>query len=210
MAELSVVQRYRSALRRLLPPGKAFDFVDGSTAKKFFDAQAEEFARVEERGAKFLDELDPRTSFEMLDSWERLLGIPDECTPTDYEPSLSQRRARILQKLTTGGGQSKAFYRLIASQLGYSLDAIDAVNFTDFRAGLARAGDAISNSVNSAGVVTGWPYTFKIVAPAAFVRRFTAGQSLAGERLVLPENETLECVIRKFAPAHATVLFSFE
>lgn len=208
MANLGIISRYKFLIRKLLPPGKAFEFPTGSQIEKTFDALAIEPARIEERGQNFLDELDPRQTFEMLDSWERLLGIPDECTP-EGEASISQRRARVLQKLTTGGGQSKAFYRLIAQQLGYDIEALDVINFRDFRVGQARVGEPLSNSESSLGAVTGWPFTYQIKAPAAFVRRFTVGQSTVGERLVLPENETLECVIRKFAPAHVTVLFSF-
>lgn len=208
MASLSVVQRYRSLIRKLLPPGKAFEFVQDSESDKFFNAMAEEPARIEERGQKFLDELDPRFTFEMLDAWERLLGLPDECTP-DSDLSIAQRRARVLQKLTTGGGQSKAFYKLIAEQLGYDVTTLDVVNFKEFRVGSAVVGDALHNATDADGEPTGWPFTFQVIAPAVFVRRFQVGQSTVGERLVNPENETLECVIRKFAPAHVTVLFSF-
>lgn len=209
MADVGVVLKYARAIRKLLPPGKAFDFPAEDEASKTLDALAEEAARIEERGQDLLNELDPRNTFEMLDSWERLLGIPDECTPEGDDPTIGQRRQRILQKLTTGGGQSKAFYKLIAAQLGYDITALDVVNFTDFRTGLSTVGQPLSNSTDGDDEVTGWPYTFQIKAPATFVRRFTVGQSTVGERLVNPENETLECVIRKFAPAHVTVLFSF-
>lgn len=209
MATSSLAMKYRSAIRKLFPPGKAFDFIDGSTGDKFYSAMAEEVLRVELRGQTLLNELDPRVTFEMLDSWERLLGIPDECTPEDQEFSIAQRRARVLQKLTTGGGQTKAFYKLIAAQLGYDVEALDVVNFRDFRAGISRAGEVLSNASNGEGEATSWPFTYQIKAPAMFVRRFTASQSTAGERLVVSENQTLECVIRKFAPAHVTVLFSY-
>lgn len=209
MAESSLAAKYKAIVRKLFPPGKAFDFVKGSTGEIYTNTLVQEFARTEERGQQLLTELDPRFTFEMLDSWERLLGIPDECTPEDVEPTIALRRARILQKLTTGGGQSKAFYRLIAAQLGYDVEALDVVNFRDFRVGVSRVGEPLSNSQEGGGENTGWPFTFQIRAPANFVRRFTVGQSTVGERLVVSENQTLECVIRKFAPAHVTVLFSY-
>lgn len=177
----------------------------------FLDALAEEPARIEERGADFIDEMDPRTTFEMIDNWERMLGIPDECTPTDVELTLYDRRVRVLQKLTTGGGQSRAFFQLIAQQLGYDASILDVINFRDFRTGVSRVGEPLANSTDAGGETNeaGWAYTFQLKAPAALTRRFTVGQSTVGERLVLPENTTLECVVRKFAPAHVTVLFSF-
>lgn len=205
---INLVPRYAALIRKLFPKGWAWNF--GPDLKLLIDSLAYEPARVEARTYDFLDELDPLTSFEMLDDWERLLFIPDECTPPG-EVSLFERRVRVLQKLTTGGGQSKDFFKLIASQLGYDADIIDVKNYQDFRAGKGRAGDAISNSTEPGGGTssTGWAYTFQIKAPAALVRYFRAGQGVAGDRLVIFQNDTLECVIRKFAPAHVTVLFNF-
>lgn len=200
--------KYSALIRKLFPQGWAWNL--GATFKELLDALAYEPARIEARGVDFIDELDPNTTFEMLENWERLLFIPDECTPPG-EVSLYQRRVRVLQKLTTGGGQSIAFFKLIAAQLGYDADIIDVKNYSDFRAGKSRAGDALNNSTLPGGgpSATGWAYTFQIKAPAALVRYFRAGQGAAGDRLVIFQNDTLECVIRKFAPAHVTVLFNF-
>lgn len=200
--------RYVALIKKLFPMGWAWNF--GPTFKKLIEALAYEPARIEARAQDFIEELDPLTTFEMLDNWERLLGIPDECTPAG-EVSLFQRRVRVLQKLTTGGGQSRAFFKLIAAQLGYDADIIDVKNYQDFRAGKGRAGDALTNSTTAGGGIgeSGWAYTFQIKAPAALVRYFRAGQGAAGDRLVIFQNDTLECVIRKFAPAHVTVLFNF-
>lgn len=200
------VEKYKALVRELFPTGWAWKVWKGSVFAQLLDALAEEPARIEERGFDFLQEMDPRTTFEMLDNWERLLGLPDECTP-DGDPSLFERRVRILQKLTTGGGQSIAFFKLIAEQLGYDADIIDVQNFQDFRVGTARVGDRLTNGTNAND--GGWAYTFLVSAPAELTRRFRVGQSTVGDRLVTIENETLECVIRKFAPAHVTVLFAF-
>lgn len=200
MASASIRARYEVLIKRLFPTGWAWNF--GPIFRQLISALAYEPTRLEERALDFLNEVDPYTTFEMLDNWERMLGIPDECTP-DGDPSLYERRVRIIQKLTTGGGQSIPFFELIAQQLGYDVDIIDVENFQDFRAGYGRAGDPLSN--NSGG----WAYAFQVKAPADLVRYFRAGQSTAGERLVLFSNDTLECVIRKFAPAHVTVLFNY-
>ena len=171
-----------------------------------------EAARIEERAQQFLVELDPNQTFEMLDNWERLLKIPDECTPDNYAPSIYERRLRIIQKLTTGGGQSPAFFKLIAQQLGYNVGVLDVVDFRDFRVGQGRAGDRISNSTLPGGGIgaAGWAYTYAIQAPEDdFTRKFLAGQGRAGDRLRVTENTTLECTIKKFAPAHVSVLFFY-
>lgn len=212
MASTSIkIEKYKSLIRKLFPTGWAWRFNFGSDFEALVEGLAQEPCRIEERGFAFLDEMDPNTTFELLEDWERLLGIPDECTPEDRELGISERRLRVLQKLTTGGGQSQAFYILIAQQLGYDIGVIDVEDFKDFRVGEARVGDALNNSTLPGGGVgaAGWAFTFQITAPAALVRYFRVGQSTVGERLVLFENDELECVIEKFKPAHTTVLFSF-
>lgn len=206
MATTSIKNKYIGLIKDLFPQGWAWNIRDLSLIDKLLGAISTEFCRVEERAIKFSDELDPKTTFEMIDNWERLLGIPDECTPADADPSLFERRVRICQKLVTGGGQSPAFFKEIASQLGYDADIIDVQNFKDFRVGEARVGDRLSNGSTPG---TGWGYTFAIVAPAELTRAFRVGQSTVGERLQIAENDTLECVIQKFKPAHVNVLFSF-
>ena len=213
MANPSIVAKYKEVIRGLFPRGKAWNYILDDEFGGLVDGLAVEAARIEERGVDFLNEMDPNQTFEMIDDWERLLKIPDECTPTEGDPpTLYEQRVRILQKLSTGGGQSRAFFKLIASQLGYDTDILDVVNFKDFRAGEGRAGDRISNSTTPGGGTSssGWAYTFAVKAPASLSRKFLAGQGRAGDRLTLTNNSTLECVIRKFAPAHVTVLFFYE
>ncbi len=210
MANASLIAKYKEIIRSLFPRGKAWNNILDYDFGGLVEGLATEAARIEERGFDFLKEMDPNQTFELLDVWERMLGIPDECTPTEGDPpTLYERRVRILQKLTTGGGQSKAFFKLIAQQLGYDTDVLDVINFQDFRAGYGRAGERISNS-STGPTPTGWAYTFAVQAPASLSRKFLAGQGRAGDRLTLTENSTLECVIRKFAPAHVTVLFFYE
>lgn len=213
MADISLIKiKYKAFLRKLFPQGWAWEQERDSVFGLLLDALSSEPARIECRGYDFIREMHPLQTFEMLDNWERLLNIPDECTPDSYDPTLFERRVRVLQKLTTGGGQTIAFYKLIASQLGYNISVLDVVNFRAFQAGISSAGDAITNSVDSNGDPNdaGWAYAFRILAPAEFVRYFQAGQGVAGDPLVYASNETLECVIRKFSPAHVTPLFAFE
>jgi uncharacterized protein YmfQ (DUF2313 family) len=212
MGNATVKQNYVDFLQKHFPRGFAWFQSRPSIIDALVNSIAEEPCRIEERGHKFLDEMDPNTTFEMLENWERLLNIPDECSPPG-DPSIFERRVRVLQKLTTGGGQNDGFYRLIAQQLGYDIDVLDVENFRDFRVGISRVGEALTNSTLPNGTTgpAGWAFAFRIKAPIEdFVRYFRVGQSTVGERLVLVENTTLECVIEKYKPAHTTVLFSYE
>ena len=208
MATTSLANRYVRLLKRLLPQGWAWRRIKetDSTGHYLISGTSQELCRVEEQGLKIFKESFCDTTFDLLEDWERLLGIPDDCTPEDTNPSVGERRARACQKLTTKGGQSLAFYELIAQQLGYDIDAIDVSEFKSFRAGLSVAGDRISNSDSSN---PGWGYTWAIVLPATTVRPFRAGQGSAGDRLKIFSNEELECVINKLKPAHTIVQFIF-
>lgn len=202
------VKKYANLLKSLLPTGWAWRRIKekGSDGDKLILALAPELCRVEDEGNRLFKEVMCDSTFDLLEDWERLLGIPDECTPDDYAPSLFERRTRVCQKLATKGGQSLAFYQLIAQQLGYDVDVIDVQDFKAFRAGEARAGDRLTNDSTAS---PSWGYTWAIVLPATTVRPFRAGQGSAGDRLRIFSNEELECIINKFKPAHTIVQFIF-
>jgi uncharacterized protein YmfQ (DUF2313 family) len=208
------IDKYTSLLINLLPQGRLWRPREQPTFLKFLKAVATEFCRVEERVTDALKEADPRESFEILDDWERLLGIPDECTETDR--SLSERRQQIVQKLTNVGGLSAEFYEFICAQLGFQVTVENRVNFL---AGRGRAGDALWNYFNRhfvagspAGMALteiGWRFYFNVEMPVTAVEVFEAGD-VAGTPLREFTNPLIECTIRKLKPAHAGVTFTFK
>lgn len=171
-----------------------------SNIYKLTSSLALEYCRVEDRAADLLNEADPQTTLEMLTDWERLMGLPDECSP-DEELSIQERRNRVIQVLTTRGGQNEAFYKQLASNFGYDIDVLEVKDQPPFRAGQGRAGDRLTNG--------SWRYAFIVSAPADSVVKFRAGQSQAGDPLLKVQNDTLECLMEKHKPAHAIVIFSF-
>lgn len=202
MASPSVVKRYARLLKDLLPTGWVWESKNrkGSNLSRLLSAMAEEYARIDERTMDLIKESNPATTFELLPDWERVFGLPDECAPEETL-TLQQRRQRILQLLTTRGGQNKSFYQTLASQFGFDVDVIEVSDQPPFRAGQGRAGDRLTNGI--------WRYAFIVQAPADSIVRFRAGISTAGERLLLVQNSTLQCLIEKYKPAHAVAIFTF-
>lgn len=202
MASPSVKNRYASLLKKLLPDGWAWAAknIKSSNLAKLLTSMAEEYSRIEDRAVALLKESNPATTFELLPDWERVFGLPDQCAP-DEVLTLQQRRQRILQLLTTRGGQNKSFYKTLAAQFGYDVGVIEVSDQPPFRAGQGRAGDKLTNG--------GWRYAFVIEAPADSIIQFRAGRSTAGERLLLVQNSTLQCLIEKYKPAHAVAIFTF-
>ena len=201
MANTTLRAKYLKLIRGLFPRGYAWDRVQESTSNlsKLMNAYAEESCRLDERAIQLIREVDPSTTSELLTDWERLLGLPDECDTTEGQ-TLQERRERVLQVLTTRGGQNETFYKELAANFGFSVDVISAEDQPPFLAG-SRAGDRLTNG--------NWRYAFVINAPAEFLVRFRAGQSTAGDPLVKVGNDTLQCLMEKYKPAHTIVLFSF-
>lgn len=202
MATITLKDRYARLIRKLFPSGWAWTRVNDpdSTLHKLLNAMSIEFCRVDERGRQLINEVDPTTTNELLEDWERLLGLPDECDSTS-EQSLQERRRRVIQVLTTRGGQNEQFYKDLAANFGFDVDVISAEDQPPFQAGKSKAGDRLTNGL--------WRYAFIIKAPAEFLTYFRAGQSAAGDRLVTVGNNTLKCLMEKYKPAHTIVLFNF-
>lgn len=188
---------YLEQLKTLLPPGQAFPREAGTTLHNLLDGMSIELARVDGRGEALPAEAIPLSTNEMLSDWERVAGLPDKCSGV-LEETLQGRRSALLSKLASAGGQSPAYFIELAGSLGY---AVTIEQFRPFRAGLSRAGDALTNGA--------WVFTWRIRAPEVSVTSFRAGLSAAGERLRTWGNDTLECKINQLKPAHTIALFAY-
>lgn len=211
------LERYKEALSKLLPLGRAWERIR-ENALGFLDAFAPEFCRVEERATDLLKEFDPGTSTELLDDWEQLLGLPDDCTPATID--LNERRAQARQKLAAVGGISATFYEELADSLGFEAFVSD---IRPFRVGISRVGDGLFNPfdpdvdvfrvgrerVGNRLVTHGWVFCFEVNVEATVVEPFRVGENRVGDRLVRFGNEILECTIAKKKPAHTCAFFTF-
>ena len=109
---------YLSQLRGLLPSGVAWRAADGLSITNLLQAMADELARVDGRAAQLHEEADPTTTNEILPDWERIAGLPDNCSET-LADTVQQRRSALVSKLTQQGGQSPQYFIDIAAALGY-------------------------------------------------------------------------------------------
>src|SRR3546814_20435762 len=88
---------------------------------------------LDERALQLIDEALPSTTHEVLPDWERIAGLPDECTgPSE---TIEGRRLRLIQQLAEHGGQSRAFFLSAAASLGYP-----GCTITEFRPDRKRVG----------------------------------------------------------------------
>lgn len=186
-----------SALQSLLPQGPAWPRETGTIQGEVLGAVADRAAAQHARIRTLAEaEAFPAAALEMLADWERAYGLPDGCGGEG--DSLAQRRGALLARIAERGGQSRAYFIAVAAALGYDV-TIEEIR--PFRAGISRAGDPAYGA--------DWIFTWRMMAPETTVTEFRAGISTAGEPLRAWGNERLECVIRRIAPAHTTVLFSY-
>lgn len=183
-------------LLSLLPSGLAWPKEQGTELYTTVEAFAQELERIDARSWELISESDPRTTFDMIADWERVLGLPDECA--GQAQTLQGRRNEILSKLTSSGSINRQFYIDLAQSLGFE---ITITEFRPFRAGLSVAGDALTNG--------DWIYAWRVNAPDNTITYFRSGMSAAGEPLAVWGNDILECVIKNKAPAGTIVLFGY-
>lgn len=196
MAINSSADDYKRQLIKLSPQGRAWPIEDTSNWVKLLDAVAQELARIDAHASLLVNEAFPDTTLQLLENWERIAGIPDECS--QLGDTIQVRRNNLKSKLTARGGQSRSYFVDVAAQLGFD---VTITEFRPFQAGISSAGDAVYSIE--------WRYVWRINAPEQTVTYFRAGQSAAGEPLASWGNDRLECVINKLKPAHTNVLFGY-
>lgn len=187
---------YTRQLQQLLPHGPAWTRDPDAVLTRLLAALAAEFARLDARAHLLLDEVHLPTTWELLSDWERVMGLPDACTPVTG--SIAERRAALIQKLATAGGQTPAFYVALAGNLGFEIEIIEQDPDVDAYAPFLDISGGRWRLVWRVNVLTETDYS-----------AFRVGVSRVGERLVEGGALDLECVIRRAAPAHTQVIFSY-
>ncbi len=176
----TLIESYTELLLRLMPRGRAWAQGGDSRLRQLLSGLAAELAHVDERAQELLAESYPGTTFELLVDWERVTGLPDPCVGELRE--LAQRRAAVLARLGTLAEQRPDFYVWVASTLGFQ------VSVREYHT--AYCGTAVCSDPIGAG----YAYAWEIVVDGTYE----------------PPSERLECALRRLAPAHTVLLFSYE
>lgn len=208
------IARYRDLIEGLLPKGRLWRPREQPTFKSFLESIAVEPCRVEDRIKVLLFEADPRQTDELLEEWERLLGLPDECSHTGQTED--ERRTQLFQKYTDIGGLSKIYYEGIAADLGFP--TVTVRNFVNAVVGRATVGQALNNyfvNILTVGMtigqplqLVGWRYYWNVDMPASSVETLEVGETV-GNPLREFTNPLIECTMQKRKPGHSAIFFTF-
>lgn len=206
---------YAVALGNLLPVGRAWATGDEqSTLYKALRGLAQIWGYVDSRAADFLErESDPRATLEMLPDWERNWGLPDPCVA---EPlTIEDRRKVLVLWMTLLGGQSRQFFIDVAARLGYT---ITITEYSPFMVGISMVGDT-SGMFNPddptqyrwwiGGPDMRYYWTVHIGELRLTWFRVTVGQTGIDPHLRIGIATDLECIIRRWKPAHTEVIFDY-
>jgi len=194
---------YAAQMRQLLPPGAAFDFPEDGVFASLLLAFGDELARVDARASALYREADPRAALELLPDWERVLGLPDDCTG---EPDGAlERQVAVHQKITGVGGQDRGSFEEIAARLGYEIEIEEHRPL--------RAGALVNDRSKGEAWAFAWTARIQPTDDVFIEREFIAHLKVGdpcNRRIRGFGALDIECVIRRAAPAHTYVLFAYE
>ena len=185
---------YLNQLREWLPKGPAWFAGEDNLLERQLSAWAQELARVDAEIDRLLNEADPRTTIELLADYERMAGLPDGCVSA--ADGLSARRSALLTRLTSIGGQSIAYYMLVAAQAGFTITVSEYHVKT------------CMDTCMYPNYGFDWNFAFSVNAPAQTVRTKTCMDDCMTP-LAIWGNALLECLISRLKPAHTTAIFSY-
>jgi uncharacterized protein YmfQ (DUF2313 family) len=127
MSAIHDSEAYQDQLLRLLPPGLAWNRDPASNTGLLALGLADEFARIDGRFADLEAEAIPATADETIPDWFAAFGLPDPAIPAPE--GLPAQQTAIVDRLTSRGLQTGAFYIALAAVYGYRATITNHVPF---------------------------------------------------------------------------------
>lgn len=191
-------EQYLSQLHALLPQGPAWDMERVPELGVVLAGIAQEMARIDARAVALNAEMDPTLVTELVPDWEAVMDLPDACL--GLAPSFSDRQKAVQQRLIAVGSQRAAYFIAIAKSQGYpnaTITQYRAPRFGKSRFGVSHFGTWSAQFM----------WTLNTGGRLQLGRRF--GASFWGERFGANAGSSLECLIRRYAPAHTVVHINY-
>lgn len=205
MTPLRPIAAYAEALARLMPRGRVWPEAGGRVWGELLAALAPELRRTDARTAKLIEEADPRTTTEGLEDWERVLGLPDPCSPGDA--TFTERRDAVAALLRMEGGASPAYFIGLAAALGHP---VTITEHRPFICGLSPSGHQAAARPIGSPLMRFW---WRVTVANRRVRWFQVGfgGSRAGRdsHVSIEFAEALECIFARLKPAQTRLSFSY-
>lgn len=205
---------YLAMLQALLPLGLAWSRSPEGNLTKALHASAEELARLDASAHLLVEEVNPTTTNNALDDWERVLALPDACLPAGT--TFQERKDAVLAKLNDIGRQDLAYWYELAASLGYE---VTIEEHWPFCCGIHECADF--SGCDEMAEQAAYPmarlgneeirYWLNVIVHGDSLILFRCGESECGELLMDWRGaETLECLMRRDMEAHVVLTFKYE
>ena len=196
MVDLVASETYTEQLKALLPQGRAWPRERDSVLSKLLGAEAEGLSDIDRTLTALLSDIRPATTTGLLPDWERVLGLPDDCS--EEAGTLQQRRAAVLDKVAAMLCLTpQAFI-----DLGRTFGAVITVVEHD-----QTLADAIAGLDTSDGK---WRFVWWVTIDAGADTRYFDTLSDVNTPLVDIDRITeLECRLQKASPAHTHLVVGY-
>jgi uncharacterized protein YmfQ (DUF2313 family) len=203
---------YADAFNQLLPTGPAWPRDPDHLLQQVVSGLSAIWGdQVEALAALLLTrESDPNHTVILLPDWERAWGLPDPCIA---EPlSLGERQIALVNKMTLLGAQSRAFFIAQAAAIGYTITIRE---WAPFMCGVSQCGDTtLFDDDGSPRWEIGPPeirfyWSVRVSALRLIWFRASSGQAGIDPHLRIGAATDLECLIRRWKPAHTEVIFDY-
>lgn len=188
-------QDFAAQFQSLLPTGEVWPRDPDAVQSQVMAALSPTYTRSAARAANLLVDAFPSTTLELLPEWELSVGLPDPCAGAS--PTIQQRRAQVVARLTSRGGQSIPYFTQFAASLGYP------ITITQFSP--SRFGRPFGLPFGG----TDWAFAWQINGPTVTTASFRFGSDAFGEPFAISGNAVLQCELARVAPAHTILLFSY-
>jgi uncharacterized protein YmfQ (DUF2313 family) len=186
-----------AALQACMPRGRVWPKSQDAVQTQVLGGLAIPFATHNARANNLLVDGFPASTVELLPQWEATLGLPDPCA--GEAPTIELRQAQVLARFTAKGGQSPPYFVSLAATLGY---VVTITQFAPFRFGQSTFGSPIYGEA--------WAFAWQVNAPTFSIKQFEFGVDAFGEPFAYWDNNVLQCELQRYAPAHTTLLFSYD
>lgn len=188
---------FTQAMQKLAPRGRAWPRETGFQLPLLFEAMAGRTAAAHGSASNLSEiESDPRQTNELLPDWEKSFGLPDPCTPAN--PSIQQRQAALVARIASQGGQSIAYYIMVAAALGYT---ITITEFQTAQFGISTFGEPFYSDA--------WANAWQVNAPSETITDAAFGFAVFGDPFATFSSTQLGCVLSRLKPAHTDLIMNY-
>lgn len=188
---------FLAAVQACIPKGLAWPRDREAVMTAFLAAMADLFGYAHGRTSDLSEfESFPASATQLLPDWEAAYGLPDECGPV---PNLIEaRRAALVSRITQRTSPTPATFKAMAEAYGAGVD-VEVVEFHPYTCESPCEDPVFGEE---------WRFVWEVRGPAVVIWDYTVEDGVESPLRAWQEGP-YACAIRRAAPAHTLVIFTY-